>query len=102
MFEAISCRRQLIGWCWACNWDRLRFLKSNSFRQVSISDNAGIRPNFRHIERKEWWLWAVAFVITLALMAGLLSFFPADVRIRQDDYSLTSLPYVVWGLDNRT
>lgn len=62
------------------------------------AEQADGRPNFRNIERKEWWLWAVAFVITFALMVGLLSFFLPDVRIHQEEYSLTSLPHVVRGL----
>ena len=33
-----------------------------------------LRANFRRIERREWWLWAAAFIITLLLTIGLASF----------------------------
>ena len=40
-----------------------------------------LRANFRRIERREWWLWAAAVVITLLLTAGLASFLlPAHDR----------------------
>ena len=33
-----------------------------------------LRADFRRIERKEWWLWAAAFAITLLLTVGLTRF----------------------------
>ena len=33
-----------------------------------------LRANFRRIERREWWLWASAFIITLLLTVALTSF----------------------------
>lgn len=33
-----------------------------------------LRASFRKTERREWWLWAVAFAITIILLVGLASF----------------------------
>ncbi len=43
------------------------------------------RANFRRIERREWWLWAFAFVITLLLTLGLLSFLMPNAHVSPDD-----------------
>jgi PAS domain S-box-containing protein len=42
---------------------------------VGAQQAALIRANFRKTERREWWLWAVAFAITTVLLIGLVSFF---------------------------
>jgi hypothetical protein len=34
------------------------------------------RSWLRRIERREWWLWATAVIVTLLLTAGILSFLP--------------------------
>jgi two-component system cell cycle sensor histidine kinase/response regulator CckA len=56
-----------------------------------------LRANFRKVERREWWLWASAFIITLLLMAGLLSFFVTGERIYWDRH-LKSAPNLIRGL----
>jgi PAS domain S-box-containing protein len=43
--------------------------KSSGREQTSL-----VRANFRKTERREWWLWAAAFMITALLLVGLLSF----------------------------
>jgi PAS domain S-box-containing protein len=43
-----------------------------------------LRTNFRRIERREWWLWAAAIVITLLLTIGLASFFLPNAHDRPD------------------
>ena len=57
-----------------------------------------LRANFRRIERREWWLWAVAFVIMLLLTGGLLSFFLPGQRSYLDHYSEDALPEIIRGL----
>jgi PAS domain S-box-containing protein len=56
------------------------------------------RTNFRRIERREWWLWAAAFVITLLLTVGLASFLLPSSHFHQDFYTLNVLPQAMRGL----
>lgn len=35
---------------------------------------SALRASFRRVERREWWLWAAAIIITLAISFGLASF----------------------------
>src|SRR5215467_3089518 len=57
-----------------------------------------LRANFRRIERREWWLWAVAFLITLLLTIALASFLLPGGSIHQDSYAQTVLPQAIRGL----
>ena len=57
-----------------------------------------LRANFRRIERREWWLWAAAVVITLLLTIGLASFLLPSAHVHQDFYSLNVLPQAIRGL----
>ena len=57
-----------------------------------------LRSNFRRIERREWWLWVAAAVITLLLTVGLASFLLPSSHGREDFYSLNVLPQAVRGL----
>lgn len=57
-----------------------------------------LRANFRRIERREWWLWAAAFVITLLLTVGLASFLLPNPNLNQDSNSLFVLPQAIRGL----
>ena len=57
-----------------------------------------LRTNFRRIERREWWLWAGAFVITLLLTSGLASFLLPEVHDLHDFLSLSLLPQALRGL----
>src|ERR1700677_1350059 len=40
---------------------------------VENNSTKQLRSNFRRVERREWWLWASASIITLLLTAGLAS-----------------------------
>ena len=40
----------------------------------------GAVGHLRRIERREWWLWTTAVIITLLLTAGMLSFLPPILR----------------------
>jgi two-component system, cell cycle sensor histidine kinase and response regulator CckA len=58
----------------------------------------GTRSHFRHIERREWWLWATAVVITLLLTVGILSFLPPILRSGEVTEAALSLRRAMWGL----
>ncbi len=56
------------------------------------------RSRLRHIERREWWLWVTAVMITLLLTAGILSFLPMLLQSNErSDYFFT-LRRAMWGL----
>ena len=59
-----------------------------------------LRANFRRVERREWWLWAAASIITLLLTAGLASFLTpgGTFHLDQDLPSLKNLPEAIRGL----
>lgn len=57
-----------------------------------------LRADFRYIERREWWLWAAAVVITILLAFGLASFLLPGTHLHEDFYSLNVLPQAVRGL----
>lgn len=56
------------------------------------------RANFQRIERREWWLWATAFVVTLLLTIALASFLLPNTALHQDLYQISVLPQAVRGL----
>ncbi len=56
------------------------------------------RTNFRRIERREWWLWATAFVVTLLLTVALASFLLPKTGLQEDLYQVMVLPQAVRGL----
>ena len=65
------------------------------------SQDAGanaLRANFRVIERREWWLWMTAAIITLLLTAALASFLLPNLSPSTDFHSLYVLPQAVRGL----
>src|SRR5258708_14949240 len=57
-----------------------------------------LRANFRKIERREWWLWMAAAVITLLLTVALASFLLPNSASPQDFHALYVLPQAVRGL----
>jgi PAS domain S-box-containing protein len=66
--------------------------------QPGTAQSNALRTNFRRIERREWWLWAAAVVITLLLTVGLASFILPNSHFHQDFYSLNVLPQAIRGL----
>src|SRR3984957_14736310 len=62
------------------------------------AQTATLRANFRRIERREWWLWAAAVVITFLLTMGLASFLLPNGPSHPDFYSLNVLPQAMRGL----
>ena len=57
-----------------------------------------LRASFRRIERREWWLWASAFVITLLLTVALASFLLPGAYFHQDFTSQHMMSQAVRGL----
>src|SRR5438445_2114286 len=57
-----------------------------------------LRTNFRKIERREWWLWMAAAVITLLLTVALASFLLPNSSSPNDFHALYVLPQAVRGL----
>ncbi len=57
-----------------------------------------LRTNFRKIERREWWLWVAAAIITLLLTVALASFLLPNSSSPQDFHALYALPQAVRGL----
>src|SRR5438445_5851093 len=57
-----------------------------------------LRANFRKIERREWWLWVTAAIITLLLTAALASFLLPNLSSATDFHALYVLPQAVRGL----
>jgi two-component system cell cycle sensor histidine kinase/response regulator CckA len=57
-----------------------------------------LRANFRRIERREWWLWAAAFVITLLLTVALASFLLPGAYFHQDFTSQVMMSQAMRGL----
>lgn len=76
----------------------MRLRKPKPVNESGDQQGNAIRENFRRMERREWWLWAAAFLITLLLTIGLLSFLLPDAQTRQDSYSQIVLPQVFRGL----
>lgn len=57
-----------------------------------------LRANFRKIERREWWLWVAAAIITLLLTVALASFLLPNVASHRDFHTQYVLPQAVRGL----
>src|SRR5204863_2304969 len=57
-----------------------------------------LRANFRIIERREWWLWVTAAIITLLLTAALASFLLPNLSPASDFHALYVHPQAVRGL----
>lgn len=56
------------------------------------------RVGLRLIEKREWWLWATAGIVTLLLTAGILSFLPSISPSVRDSQTSFLLPRAMWGL----
>ncbi len=52
----------------------------------------------RQIERREWWLWTAAVIVTLLLTLGLASFLLPALNSREDNFTLFLFPQAVRGL----
>lgn len=67
--------------------------------EVARGQKSGFRANFEKLESRQWWLWAVAFTISLLLTLGLASvLFPSAPAIQGDFYGQMIGPMAIWGL----
>ena len=57
-----------------------------------------LHASLQGIERREWWLWAVAGIITLLLTVALASFILPHSPVHEDFYSVYVLPQAIRGL----
>ena len=76
----------------------LRLGKPTTGNLAADTQTKALRASFRRIERREWWLWAAAFIITLLLTVGLASFLLPAAGIHEDTYALTLIPQAMRGL----
>jgi two-component system cell cycle sensor histidine kinase/response regulator CckA len=76
----------------------LKLRQPKTLEHPGFTRSADPRANFRRIERREWWLWTAAAIITLLLTIGLASFLLPSAHLRQDFYSVTVLPQAMRGL----
>lgn len=61
--------------------DTARGVVSESHKKRSPREGqAGTKARLRRIERREWWLWTTAVIITLLLTGGMASFLPPILR----------------------
>ena len=72
--------------------------KAKSLEEPETAETKVIRKNFQRIEQREWWLWAVAIIITLLLTIALASFLLPNAAGHQDFYSLNVVPQAIRGL----
>ncbi len=72
--------------------------RPKTVKQPGFGQSKDPRANFRRIERREWWLWTAAAIITLLLTIGLASFLLPNAHIHQDYYSQNVLPQAMRGL----
>jgi len=56
------------------------------------------RSSLSHIERREWWLWSTAVIITLLLTTGILSFLPLFLQSSDHSEYMFMLRRAMWGL----
>ena len=71
---------------------------ANSAEHAGREHTKALRANFRRIERREWWLWAAAGIITLLLTVGLASFIVPNAHPHQDNEFTNVLPQAIRGL----
>ncbi len=76
----------------------MRLRQPKTVADLGETQTKALRANFRRIERREWWLWAAAFVITFLLTVGLASFLLPNGDLHQDLHTLTVLPQAIRGL----
>jgi two-component system, cell cycle sensor histidine kinase and response regulator CckA len=66
--------------------------------QPGIQETKVLRANFRRIERKEWWLWTIAFVITMLITFTLATFLFHGQEFQQEGHIGYVLPQAIRGL----
>jgi two-component system cell cycle sensor histidine kinase/response regulator CckA len=81
-----------------CDESPMELTESQDRQDKHASPIDTVPTSFRRIERREWWLWAVAIVVTMVLLIGLMSFILPALGMHERDFSLVQLPPAVRGL----
>jgi two-component system, cell cycle sensor histidine kinase and response regulator CckA len=71
--------------------------KAKLHTDLSVPDGQEA-SKFRKIERREWWLWSSAIVVSLLLTVGLSSFIMPQFWNADDNFMRFTLPQAVRGL----
>src|SRR5713101_142459 len=76
-------------------------MNGSTVKNPDVSEKAraeALQASLRGIERREWWLWAVAGIITLLLTLGLASFILPRSPVQDDFHASYVLPQAIRGL----
>ena len=65
---------------------------------LMVDRRSSLRDRVRLIERRDWWLWTCAVVITLLLTGGIVSFGFSSLHVRRPDLDLSPLGDTLLGL----
>jgi len=76
----------------------VRLHRARTADESELTSSQKLRANFRRIERREWWLWAAAVIITLLLTIGLASFLLPSAHGHADHLSETVVSQAFRGL----
>lgn len=75
----------------------MSFHKSKRAMKTHYVNHDTLLPDFRRIERREWWLWSTVVIVTLLLTLAIASFI-LPVLHHEDTFSQIHLPQAVRGL----
>src|ERR1700733_9323591 len=65
---------------------------------LMIDRRSSLRDRVRLIERRDWWLWTCAVVVTLLLTGGIVSFGFSSLHVRRPDLDVSPLGDTLLGL----
>ena len=72
--------------------------KERNLHPDKSSEGNGLESYLRRIERRQWWLWASAILVTLILTFGIVSFVVPTLRLAGESTEDAQLSNVVRGL----
>jgi len=65
---------------------------------ASVDRGVGLRERMRVVERRDWWLWLCAVLITLLLTGAIVSFGLSALHLRRPDLNSAPLNDTILGL----
>jgi PAS domain-containing protein len=71
---------------------------SDSENDLTVPSSEVAWRSLRRAERREWWLWLAAIMVTLLLTVGVVSFIVPELAERQGQLSWLGFPPAVRGL----
>ena len=63
-----------------------------------VDSGSSLRERMRVVERRDWWLWLCAVLITLILTGGIVSLGFSAIHVHHQELSSTSLNDTILGL----